>query len=347
MNLERFLAERTDGWTELEALVDRAGGHLARLRPDEVLRLGHLYRTAAADLALARRAFPMSAGTERLGQLVVRAHSLVYARAARHETAGEFLSHGLWRRIRENGICLVISAAVMLGAVVLGTLWALFEPASAAGLLPAGAHVSVHSRGAFYGISVPARGGLAVAIFVNNIEVSLLAVAGGFSFGVLTVYSLAYNGALIGVLGTFEWRGGGFGQFVRLTVPHGLLELSCIALAGAAGLSIARALIDPGRRSRSEALAIVVPRLGATILGVVLFLVVAGLTEGFITPWDLPTGAALGVGVVLAGGFWATVAWRGAPEQGPPSTVAHGQAATTATGQQTAHRPGLSAVSPP
>jgi uncharacterized membrane protein SpoIIM required for sporulation len=321
MNLERFLAERTDGWDELEALVDRANGQLSRLAPEDVLRLGQLYRTAAADLALARRTFPLSAGTERLGQLVVRAHSLVYSRAARGETAREFLRRGLWRRIRENGLCLVLSAGVMVGAIVLGTLWALFEPAPAAGLLPSGSHVSVHSRGAFYGISVPARGGLAVAIFVNNIEVSLLAVAGGFTFGVLTVFSLAYNGALIGVLGTFEWRGGDFGQFVRLVVPHGLLELSCIALAGAAGLSIARALIDPGRRTRSEALAAIRPRLGATVLGFVMFLVVAGLTEGFVTPWDLPTGAALGVGLALAGGFWTMVAWRGAPDRArPPAT---------------------------
>ena len=35
-----------------------------------------------------------------------------------------------------------------------------------------------------------------MGIFVNNIEVSLMAIGGGFTFGVLTVYSLAYNGAL-------------------------------------------------------------------------------------------------------------------------------------------------------
>jgi len=326
MNLERFLSERTDAWGELDALVTRSHGQVRRLSADEILRAGELYRVAAADLALARRAFPLAPGTERLQQLVVRAHSLVYSKATRTETAGEFLGRGLWVRIREGGRCLAISAGVMIGAVVLGTLWALLDPASAAGLLPAGAHVSVHSRGAFYGISVPARGGLAVGIFVNNIQVSLLAIGGGFTFGVLTVYSLAYNGALIGVLGTFEWRGGGFDQFVRLVVPHGLLELSCIALAGAAGLTIARALIDPGRATRSEALTALVPQIGAMTLGVVLFLIVAGLTEGFVTPWDLPLPVALGLGVVLSGSFWTMVVWRGRPEPSrpPPAGVAFG-----------------------
>ncbi|MGO9027016.1 MAG: stage II sporulation protein M [Acidimicrobiales bacterium] len=336
MNLERFLSTRTDAWVELDGLIHRAKGRVGRLSPDEILRLGELYRVAAADLALARRSYPLAAGTERLQGLVVRAHSLVYSRASRSETAGEFLDRGLWQRIRQNQRCLGIAAVVLLGSVVLGTLWALFDPVSAAGLLPTGSHVSVNSRGAFYGISVPARGGLAVTIFVNNIEVSMLAIAGGFTFGVLTVYSLAYNGALIGVLGTFEWRGGGFDQFVRLVVPHGLLELSCIALAGAGGLAIARALIDPGRSSRTDALAAMVPLLGATVLTVVMFLVVAGLTEGFVTPWDLPLGAALAVGLLLSGGFWAMVVWRGAPE--PPFTTEEGLllAPPVPTGSRTA-----------
>jgi uncharacterized membrane protein SpoIIM required for sporulation len=314
MKLERFLSERTDGWEELSQLVGQAHGRVGRLGPDQILRLGELYRVAAADLALARRSFPLTPGTQRLQGLVIQAHSLVYSRASRSETAGEFFSRGMWIRIRTNGRCLALSAAVMIGAVALGVLWALSDPASAAGLLPAGSHVSVNSRGAFYGISVPARGGLAVTIFVNNIEVSILAIAGGFTFGVLTVYSLAYNGALLGVLGTLEWKGGGIDQFLRLVLPHGLLELSCIALAGAGGLSIARALIDPGRSSRSDALAAMTPQLGATLLAVVIFLVAAGLTEGFVTPWDLPTGAAIGVGALLAGGFWAMVVWRGVPQ---------------------------------
>jgi len=316
MNLERFLSERTDAWGELDALVSRAGGQVSRLSAEEILRAGELYRMAAADLALARRNFPLASGTERLQQLVIQAHSLVYSKATRTETAGEFLSHGLWRQIRSGGRCLGIAAGVMIGAVVLGVLWALLDPGSAAGLLPSGAHINVHSRGGFYGISVPARGGLAIGIFTNNIEVSLLAIGGGFTLGILTVYSLAYNGALIGVLGAFEWRGGGFDQFVRLVVPHGMLELSCIALAGAAGLTIARALIDPGRATRSDALVALVPRVGAMTLGMVMFLIVAGLTEGFITPWDLPLPVALAVGVALSGTFWTLVVWRGRPE--PP-----------------------------
>jgi uncharacterized membrane protein SpoIIM required for sporulation len=312
MKLERFLSERSGDWSELEALLGRAGVSGRDLGPDGLRRLGILYRSAAADLAVARRSFPDSGGTLRLQALVASAYGLVYSRAERTETPGEFLSHGLWRRIRQNIGCVGIAAAVMFGFTALGVLWALVDPAAAAGILPAGFHATGNSfHGGFYGISVPARAGLAVSIFVNNIGVAFLALAGGFTFGLLTVYSLAYNGALLGVLGAFEWRGGGFDEFVRLIVPHGLLELSCISLAGGAGLAVARVLIDPARQTRSDALARLVPVIGACTLGTVIFLVVAGLTEGFITPWNLATAPAVALGATLAGGFWGMVILRG------------------------------------
>jgi uncharacterized membrane protein SpoIIM required for sporulation len=312
MKLERFLAERSADWSELESLLGRGGVVGNKLGPDELRRLGTLYRSAAADLAVARRSFPDTGGTRRLQALVVSAYGVVYSRAERTETPREFISRGLWLRIRQNIVCVGIAAGIMFGCTGLGALWALLDPASAIGILPAGFHAAGRSfHGGFYGISVSARAGLAVGIFINNIEVAFLALAGGFTFGLLTAYSLAYNGALLGVLGVFEWRGGGFDEFVRLVVPHGLLELSSISLAGGAGLAIARALIDPGRRTRPDALARLVPVIGACALGTMIFLVVAGLTEGFITPWNLPTIPAVLLGVALAGSFWAMVAFRG------------------------------------
>ncbi len=174
------------------------------------------------------------------------------------------------------------------------------------------------------------RSGLAVAIFTNNIVVSLEVLAGGFTLGLLSAYALATNGALVGVLGVLELKAGGFEQFVRLIVPHGLLELSCIAVAGSAGMMIARALIDPGRRTRAEALTDLVPWVGDIILGVAGCLVIAGLTEGIVTTWDLPLGPALGIGLLLAGGFWGLVLWRGRRVPSADSGAGAGVGAATA-----------------
>lgn len=308
------MAERGTYWAELEGLVNTSHGQGRRLKPDEVYRLGELYRSATSDLAVARRSWPDTSGTLRLQSLVTRANAVVYSKPAREDTAWELLSRRIWIRIRELDRCLVISAGILFGFVALGALWGLGAPSSASGLLPAGFHATAHpGKGAFYGVSIVGRSGLAVQIFVNNIEVSILAIAGGFTFGLMTAFSLAYNGAILGILGALEWRAGGFGHFFSLIVPHGLLELSCITLAGAGGLAIARSLIDPGNDTRAEALGRLTPTIGAIVLTVMLFLVVAGLTEGIVTPWDLPPAVAFMVGLVLAGGFWSLVVTRGRP----------------------------------
>jgi len=292
--------------------VDRAHGRPERLAPAEVLRLGLLYRSAASDLAVLRRHVPEAEGTRRLQTLVGRAHGLVYGKAARHDTVRHFFATRFWQRVRAGGRCLGLAVLIMAGFAALGALWAEVRPEAAAGILPSGVHASARPGvGGVVGISIPARSGLAFEIFTNNILVSIEALAGGFTLGLLTAYVLAFNGAMLGVLGMLELKAGGFSQFVRLVVPHGLLELSCIAVAGSAGFLVARALVDPGHRTRAQALRSLVPMLGDTVLGVAAWLVVAGLTEGIVTTWDLPLAGALAVGLGLAGTFWTLVVVRG------------------------------------
>lgn len=275
-------------------------------------RLGLLYRQAAADLSVARRRYPDSPGTLQLDALVNASHALVYGKPKRQERFSSFFSTRFWTRVREGGRCLTLSVALLAGFTVLGFLWAVFEPVSASGILPAGFHATTHpGQGGVVGIAIPARAGLAFEIFTNNIQVSILALAGGFTFGLLTAYMLASNGALLGVLAGLEWKAGAWEAFARLIVPHGILELSCIAVAGSCGFQITRALVDPGRNSRAVALQSIAPRLADTLLGVAACLVVAGLTEGIVTTWDLPIGLALAVGLLWGGGFWALVVWRG------------------------------------
>ena len=57
-NLDQFVRERSENWTELAQLVEHAGNTPAKLGPDGVRRLGTTYRAVAADLAQARRRFP-------------------------------------------------------------------------------------------------------------------------------------------------------------------------------------------------------------------------------------------------------------------------------------------------
>ena len=318
MNLDRFVREREPAWTELTGLVRDARGRPEQLGPERVRRLGALYRAAAADLALARRRFPLDPAVPRLEDLVGRARHLVYAAQARRESALGFLGQRYWQRVAERPALLAVSAALLFAPLALSALWAGSDPGTAAGVVP-GAVGGLAERGAAtdLGLSSAESAAMSSQIFVNNIRVSLMAFAGGISGGLLTAAALAFNGLFIGVVAGLAVSAGQTGPFVELVVPHGVLELSCIVVAGAAGLRMGWALVEPGRRRRSVALAEEARAAVELALGTTPWLVLAGLVEGFVTPAGIGVAPALAVGLAFGVPFWLLVWRRGRPAVRP------------------------------
>jgi uncharacterized membrane protein SpoIIM required for sporulation len=285
------------------------------LDPPAIRRLGTLYRAAAADLATARRAFPGDPALVSLERLVNAAYALVYGSQRREGSVREFVSRRFWRLVREDRAALALAVVFLLAPAVAAFVLALVNPAAAANLAPTGfsAVGQPKAHGAALGIPVAQSAGLAARIFTNNIAVAFLALAGGLTAGIVTAVSLLYNGLLIGVVFGLAVQAGQTGVAVQLLVPHGLLELSCIVVAGSTGFRIARAIVDPGTARRRDALMVVAPRAAEEALGVAFFLVLAGLVEGFVTPSGIGVAGALVVGVVMACLLWVPVAVRGAP----------------------------------
>src|SRR4051794_15004652 len=138
MNLDRFVAERSARWDDLERLAGRAGGRPERLGPDGVRRLGALYREAAGDLAYARRRFPGDPVEARLESLVGRARALVYGAPGRRASLRDFATRGYWRAVAERPVALLAAWALLLLPAVLAWVWARSDPAAALGLVPGG-----------------------------------------------------------------------------------------------------------------------------------------------------------------------------------------------------------------
>ena len=323
MNLDAFVRLRTPEWEELARLVASAGHQPEKLGPGGVRRLGTTYRAAAADLALARRRWPGDPVTVRLEDLVGRSRHLVYASESRSASLRQFLSRGYWRLVRERlglvGLCwlLMIVPALLVG------VWAASDPAAAGRFLPGQFRGAGENAGGDLGLSVGYQATLAGQILTNNIQVSFVAFAGGILAGVGTTLVLLYNGALLGGVAGLTMAAGRTGPFLSLVAPHGVLELSVIAVSGAAGFSVGWALIDPGRRSRRVALGLGARRGAEIVLGTMPWFVLAGIVEGFVTPTALPLAGAITVGLLVAAPYWALVFWRGRPEPVPePATGA-------------------------
>src|SRR4051812_24290633 len=254
MSPERFSAERAEDWSELDAALRRCGDRPERLGHEGVRRMGALYRAAAADLAFARASWPSDPLVRQLEALVLRGRGAVYGRAGRRASARAFFARGYWVRLAERPWILLIAWTLLLAPALLGYLWARLDPAAAAGLIPAEFQGAANPPTAGRDFNAATSSAFAVDVMTNNIQVTLLAFAGGITFGALTVWSLFFNGLLLGVVGGLAIGAGNGIAFLRLISSHGPLELSCIVVGGIAGLRVGGGLIRPGPLRRGTAL---------------------------------------------------------------------------------------------
>ncbi|MDQ1521236.1 MAG: hypothetical protein QOI55_2309 [Actinomycetota bacterium] len=237
----------------------------------------------------------------------------MYESASREGSLRDFVTRGFWRRIAERPVPLLVAAVMLFAPALLAGYWAWRDPGPASGLVPAQYQSVTEPRpaGSDLGVSVEDQAALASTIFTNNITVTMLAFAGGIVFGLGAAYVLLTNGMLLGAVAGLAVGAGNGRPFFELVTAHGVLELSCIVVAGAAGLRVGWALVHPGYRRRGVALREEARAAIEIILGTAVWLVVAGLVEGFVTPAGLGLGPVLVIGLGLGGLFWGLVAWRG------------------------------------
>ena len=118
----------------------------------------------------------------------------------------------------------------------------------------------------------------------NNVRIAFQTFAGGLLFGIGTLFFLLFNGFLIGAIAGHLTQAGYAVPFWSFVAGHSALELTGIALSGAAGLKLGLALVAPGRLSRRQAL-IAAARDGAGLVyGAAGMLLLAAFVEAFWSP---------------------------------------------------------------
>lgn len=324
MNLERFERERGSEWGELEGLVERARGRPERLGPAGLRRLGALYRAAAADLALARRRFAGEPVVRRLERAVAPARFLIYDTRSERPSLLAFVTRGYWQRVLERPGALLASALLLLAPALLAAAWALSDPAGASGLVPEQSANAVDPgpRGTDLGLSPAEEAAFSTQVLTNNVQVTFLAFAAGIVLALGTAAVLVYNGLIVGAIGGLTTEAGNGSFFVELVAAHGVLEISCIVVAGAAGLRMGWAIVEPGHRTRVDALVRESRRSVEIVLGTAPWLVLAGVIEGFVSRGGLAAEPALVIGVAAGGLYWGLVAWRGRGGHSRPRALA-------------------------
>ncbi len=301
MDPDQFSRSRYESWQALNELLAVARKQRHRLTPDEIDRLGRLYRAASADLAVAQRDFPGSDVSRFLNQLVARAHAVVYrGHPLLLSRFWRFVSHGFPQAYRENWAFTLVAGLIFILPALLAGFVVRINPEAAGHLLPPEVRrleTTIKERQLWTNIPIQERPYVSSFIMRNNIQVSFLAFGLGVIGGVFTVWVMLLNGLILGgITGLTAFYGLGFDLWT-FVIGHGVIELSVIIMAGGAGLSLGWAVLRPGLLRRRDALGLAAKRSVRLIVGAVPLLVIAGLIEGFISPAeDIRAGIKWGVG---------------------------------------------------
>jgi uncharacterized membrane protein SpoIIM required for sporulation len=134
-----------------------------------------------------------------------------------------------------------------------------------------------------------AKSSFSAYLMTHNIKVSIFTLALGMSWGIGTIVMLFYNGIMVGAVAVDYVRAGQTKFLLGWLLPHGVIEIPAILIAGQAGLLLASALIGWGKRVPFKArLRRISPDVVTLVFGVGLFLVWAGIIEGFLSQYHEP-----------------------------------------------------------
>lgn len=298
MDLDALTAARREEWARLDELSSARS-----LTGAEVDELVTRYRAASADLADLKT----SAGRTAHGDHV----STMLARARLRLTGGpenvlrqipRFFALQLPAALyRLRWTTLVIAVAFVLVASVVA-FW-ISRDAALLATLGTEAQLSYYAENDFtaYYSENPAAV-FAGTVWTNNAWIAAQCVLFGIT-GIWPLMVLVQNAVGVGIAAAVMIAYGRGDVFVLFILPHGLLELTSIFVAGAAGLHIFWAWVAPGQRTRGASLAAAGRSLATVAIGLVIALAVSGLIEGFVTAQPWPWALKIGIGAFALAAF--------------------------------------------
>ena len=325
MDLDALTAARRAEWARLDEL-----SRARRLSGADADELVTRYQSASADLADLKT----SAGRTRHGDHV----STILARARLRLTGSpenvlrqipRFFALQLPAALyRVRGTTLAIAVGFLLVGTVVA-LWISGDPALLA-TLGSKAELDYYAQNQFtdYYSENPAAV-FAGTVWTNNAWIAAQCVMFGIT-GIWPLMVVMQNAMGVGTAAAIMIAADRADVFVLFILPHGLLELTCIFVAAAAGLHIFWAWVAPGPRPRGEALAAAGRSLATIAVGLVIALAFSGLIEGFVTaqPWPWPVKIAIGAAALALFLVYMLVVGRRAVRHGETGDLTEYEAGT-------------------
>ena len=324
MSTERFIDNKKNAWQRLEKLLTRLDStSLTKLSREEVRELGRIYRRTASDLAIARAESRDPRLINYLNSLVIRAHGRIYrADAQGGQRIRNFYAREFPRTFRRTWRYTSLAFFVFFLFGVIGFAGSYRDPdfSEIMGVSPAFRELAIETKTHWWEDLNQANQIGATSILTHNIQVTIYTFAFGALLGVGTLFYLAFNGANIASVVALTYRAGFGNDLVTFMAAHGVIELSCIFMAGGAGLLIGSAMIMPGDLSRGEALKTRGKEAVRLMMGVATLLIIAGLIEGFISPAPIDPRIKFSIAAITGISLYSYLLLAGREDEESPTS---------------------------
>ncbi|SFS61241.1 stage II sporulation protein M [Marininema halotolerans] len=284
--IQRFIQKNRPHWEETKKLMQTVEGK--KVEPSALDQLGRSYRQIAAHLAYARTYFPHHPVVQELNSLTLQTHKHIYGHVAQKDARQflRFFTHRFPSLFHERANYFLLAMGTFLIGAIIAFIVVMMDPTQADAVLPPGMADQIDpskiQQNQWDSAVVSGE------LMTNNIRVAFLCFALGALLGVGTIWVLFTNGLLIGALAALYHRIGEGYTFWAYIWPHGIIELTAIFIAGAAGLSLAKSWFIPGDYTRTTSFKNEGRITVQLVMGVIPLFVVAALIEAFITPAPWP-----------------------------------------------------------
>ena len=296
IDLARFVAAEQPYWDELERTLAKLDmDPEQRLPLAAVHRLHYLYERTSADLARLDTFSTEPRLREFLESLVSRAYSQIHETRAPMRIRWKALILAFPRAFRRRLGAFQLSLAATIVGCAFGWFAVAHDPQSKAVLMPFAGLMGSPAERVKQEESAKAdrlkgrKANFSAELMTHNIQVTVLALAAGITWGAGTLILLFYNGVILGAVAVDYVHAGQSVFLAGWLLPHGSIEIPAILVGGQAGFVLAGALIGWGSRDRRSArMRAVSHDLFALIGGAACMLVWAGIVEAFISQYHQP-----------------------------------------------------------
>lgn len=288
MDIRQFVKQHREDWQHLEQAINHLNKKRKKVTGEEIFAFQRLYQKSAQHLSYSQTYYPDADVTAYLNGLVSKSHNLLYRdQMSSFQQIKYFFTAKFIGLLLNQWAFIVMAMLLFLFGGLAAFLSVVNDPLHFYAIFPAEMGAAVDPEQLGEGHEAIDSSLMSAEIMTNNIQVAILAFAGGITFGLVTAYVLIYNGLIVGALAAVYWHAGMSYEFWAYIVPHGMVELAAIFIAGGAGLLMGYKLFVPGKYSRGYQLKVNASRSVQLFLGTIPLFIIAGIIEGFITPSTL------------------------------------------------------------